>query len=804
MVENPGSENRPRQVQLLAQGDFLRRLAARLVRDQDVAADLVQETWLVALRRQPRRPDSLQAWLGRIVRHLAWKRHRSEERRRRIEQRSARSEAAAPAAQVVEMLALQRRVEAALESLRKPHRLVIELRYLHGLPREAIAERLGISTAAVKTRLKRGLARLRQSLDDGHGGDQEQRAGRVAWLAGRRPVPPRRWSCAAWMPCAAGVMASLAFFTWYAASEAATSLPRPSNEIRELDRPSAAVQDAVADAGVRSPVAVGGSAAPDEPAAVTGSLLVHVRWGGDGRSAAGVAVRAVAWGGRDPLLHSRRETSDAAGVVRFAGLAPGRVTLTADRGGRAVSEALANAEQEVELRVPAGVDIEGVVVAPGGTPVGGSLIWLSEPRDAHEGAFVRVADADGRFELQSVSPSCWVGARAAGFAPTSLLAVRAGGVRSTVVLELGPGGGDVEGVVLGPAGEPVVGAVVLLGATGPAMPWREGNALRTAAPGFAVTTDARGAFRAVGFTAGPTRVLARAPTLGRFEGEALVQPGGTTYLQICLPAGASLRGTVRDRAGTPVPHAIVGVGSDHVFDAFTSSRESFLASAMRARIDGTFELQGLAAGEIEAWAMADGERVQQALCTTPGRTTTWDPVVGVASCHGRVLDHLARPLVGWLVDPTSAPSKCPARLPPTDAEGRFTLAVPPASIASLVVREPSTGRICVRMSGWPAHAGEVQIVVPERDRPSAHVIGQVHDAAGALVRGARVRAVRDGEQAIDAQAVDADGRFRIGPLPPDVYRLAIDAPGHHCVEIATPSLAPGEEHSVGPLVLTRR
>ena len=63
MVEHLGSQDGHGAAHLLAEGDFLRRLACRLVHDRDVAADLVQEAWLVALQRRPRQDGSVRPWL---------------------------------------------------------------------------------------------------------------------------------------------------------------------------------------------------------------------------------------------------------------------------------------------------------------------------------------------------------------------------------------------------------------------------------------------------------------------------------------------------------------------------------------------------------------------------------------------------------------------------------------------------------------------------------------------------------------------------------------------------------------------
>jgi len=58
------------------------------------------------------------------------------------------------------------RLAAALEALPEDQRIVIELRYLHGLSVAAIEQATGRSNASVAGLLRRGLARLRSSLED--------------------------------------------------------------------------------------------------------------------------------------------------------------------------------------------------------------------------------------------------------------------------------------------------------------------------------------------------------------------------------------------------------------------------------------------------------------------------------------------------------------------------------------------------------------------------------------------------------------------------------------------------------------
>ncbi len=176
--------------------DAVRRLARRILRDDARADDVVQETWLMALRRPPRERARLGAWLGRVARNFALRARRDDRRRRRHEEATAdRTSGPSPAAPSAafsaapspgEILAREetRRflIEAVL-ALPEPYRTTILLRYFEELPPRDIARRQEVPVETVRTRLKRALPLLRAALDARLGGPQE-RTHALAPLAG--------------------------------------------------------------------------------------------------------------------------------------------------------------------------------------------------------------------------------------------------------------------------------------------------------------------------------------------------------------------------------------------------------------------------------------------------------------------------------------------------------------------------------------------------------------------------------------------------------------------------------------------
>ncbi|MHC4136354.1 MAG: RNA polymerase sigma factor [Planctomycetota bacterium] len=167
--------------ELLQHGAFLRGLATSLLRGEQDVDDVVQQAYLAALEHRPRRP---RAWLGKVVRNLALRSHRSRARVARRERAAARPEAVASPADDIERLEIQRKMVDAVLGLAEPYRSVIVRRYLDELSAQEIARRSGVPYETVRTRLGRALRKLRRRLD-------AQDAGWAPALAPLLLRPPR-------------------------------------------------------------------------------------------------------------------------------------------------------------------------------------------------------------------------------------------------------------------------------------------------------------------------------------------------------------------------------------------------------------------------------------------------------------------------------------------------------------------------------------------------------------------------------------------------------------------------------------
>jgi RNA polymerase sigma-70 factor (ECF subfamily) len=149
-----------------AEGAWLRRLAAALVRDGADAEDAVQETWLSVLARPPRAPGPIGGWLRVVLRNVVRKRARGEARRQAREHAAATVHTETPSAEELSLrLEAQRVVASQVAALDEPYRSTVILCYYEGLPPGEVARRLNIPAGTVRWRLSHALARLRAELD---------------------------------------------------------------------------------------------------------------------------------------------------------------------------------------------------------------------------------------------------------------------------------------------------------------------------------------------------------------------------------------------------------------------------------------------------------------------------------------------------------------------------------------------------------------------------------------------------------------------------------------------------------------
>jgi RNA polymerase sigma-70 factor (ECF subfamily) len=148
---------------------FLFRLARSVMRDDDEARDVVQESYLRAYRKleQFRGPDGFKSWLAQIVLNEA----RTRLRKPLLlldDDEDALSDAHGLKSDEPEFDAMSREaqsiIESAIDGLPDDFRVVFMLRGVEQLSIAESAELLGIKEATVKTRFHRARSLLQQAL----------------------------------------------------------------------------------------------------------------------------------------------------------------------------------------------------------------------------------------------------------------------------------------------------------------------------------------------------------------------------------------------------------------------------------------------------------------------------------------------------------------------------------------------------------------------------------------------------------------------------------------------------------------
>jgi RNA polymerase sigma factor (sigma-70 family) len=736
--------------ELLLHADFVRGLARALVGGE--GDDLAQSAWVRALQAPaPRNP---RAFWAQILRRLAANRSRSAQRREAHERARSLPEAGPTPQDVAEREEARQRVVSAVLALDEPFRQVILLRFYEDLPPRAIARRLCVPAATVRTRLSRALDKLRTRLDADERGRRAWAAPLVAWL-GAAAVPlgvilMKKVLAAAAVLAVAGLL----YLLW-------PTNPAPQESAAAgRSAPTGVTPVAAAGAAAKPEEAVGEPAqreAQATPGATgRGDLVVRLLYGDDRSPAADVEVTAFRkneFGNAfSPSAGSKARRTDAKGIARFPSMRAGRTGLVVDLGHWFMdAHVVAGKETEVEFVMPVGVTITGIVVSSLGVPVAGAEVAL-------ESRVVATTDGQGRFTVRGAAEERAIGARAVGHGPSKAQRLNAHDGRAEVRLELGPTGGIVDGVVLDPDGKPLADLRVTIGQ------WEGGvSRIGDAPPRPAgVRTDAEGRFHAIGIAPGAQLVQALASGFVPWSGICQVTADAPAAVTIAFVRGNTLRGTLHDAEGRPFGDVLVSALAgkldwDEVIDA-----------------DGTFAIEGLPVGELLVKVDAEGRgeahaRVQMG----PGGTVTTCElklecaVVG----KGHVRDESGQPLPNVSVRWNLPPPKH-VGYTSTDQEGAFSILNAPDGKLTIFIEGESI--VMASFENVDPRAGEIDLRAHRRAPKTVYIAGTVLDPDGRPAA-ARAWASGGGSNGIVEKAVDAAGYFEIGPVPPGEWVLVVES-----------------------------
>jgi RNA polymerase sigma-70 factor (ECF subfamily) len=517
---------------ILAHGPFLRRLSQSLVSDQTAAEDLVQETLRIAIERPPRSTDRVRAWLSRVMRRQAINQRRAEAARESREEIHPTPTSPPPPvrhASEAETVALLQTVIRGLEPI---YRDVLVLRFYDDLPPRKIARKLRLPVETVNTRLKRGLAQLRERLSERYG-DRRTWALALMTVAARRSAPRIGLTVAAVGAVAAVALVAVAVFdgradTGRAVATARERAERPPPAL-EVSGPVGNSRAAVAEPELAGPAAT--AADPADPVAPT-SLDVTVRVRDvDGAPVAGADVWTRS-GGTESAVVAR---TDVHGEARLEQV-PVDAWVAASMDGRRASLLVKLDHPSFGLgsQRDVAIDLKERIVHPLrivvrdelGRPVPEALVRVEpKPRplavdgDRYAGHRARRFPANvhtGDIELRDLSAYMYlVTAEVPGRAPARVQRfVRPGAPSKTAELTLGPGR-TVAGIVRDDAGARLAGARVRVD---PGFPFETVTAMTGADGSYRLENLPEAELALAAFARAGDRGWRAAETLGRDVG----------------------------------------------------------------------------------------------------------------------------------------------------------------------------------------------------------------------------------------------------------------------------------------------
>jgi RNA polymerase sigma-70 factor (ECF subfamily) len=176
--------------ELMTHAGWLRRLAVSLVRDADVADDVVQATLVAAWAQPPASDRDVRPWLAEVARNQAHDHRRGEGRRRAREEVAgaaadlAGGSAVASPEQLIGDLEIHRAVAEVVTALAPIYRDAIVLHFFEGVSAADIARRLDVPAGTIRWRLKEGLDQVKVALDRRHAGDRQR------WQRALLPLVP--------------------------------------------------------------------------------------------------------------------------------------------------------------------------------------------------------------------------------------------------------------------------------------------------------------------------------------------------------------------------------------------------------------------------------------------------------------------------------------------------------------------------------------------------------------------------------------------------------------------------------------
>lgn len=743
---------------LLADTRWLQPLLERLVGDRHAAEDLRQEALLAAWARHPEGAVP-RSWLSRVARNLAasfWRRTALQDG---VEGAAASDRDAAAPPELIAEAELQGRAVEAVLALREPYRTTVLLRYMKGRSVVEVATEMGVPEETVRTRQRRALVVLRRKL-----GGCDRRlgwlpAGWFGWAKTTAVIAMSKKGVAAMVS-----MLALLAFGWMVAPWTANVPPAlPAARVEADASIAAASGQESADSGESSRAATARSAVA---AAETGELEVLLTWEGAREPAVDIPLRLSPRNGEPGAML----VSDGAGRLRFLDLAPGDYWLKGMRPN--LNERIdVRAGQLVrrEYTLDEGLTGNVTVVDAFGEPVPGALV-VGAQGGTHPAWTYPLGRTDerGRYAFRGMHSLHLLGAvsETMGTSPFLLLATEVEASRTTraVTLTVPGRAGSVFGRVFEAGGAPVENAVVVvyhgygrLAASDDRSWWRPSP--------MATHTDATGRFALTALHPEDADLVVLAQGWAPFSRRIRLRSGPVGEQTVVLDSGGTVEGAITDELGQPIPGARLNVETACDFSHYGPTVGE----------DGSFRMERVPAGRcrIEVVSIHHAPWEEELAIAVGGRHRVRAVLAGGAQQRCRLVDAAGAPLAKWMFDAR------PRFWGRTDDDGFFTLQLQEGRRETLSVRDGKRPFDAIVHTFGPleARSGVITLTVPAERMPSAWLTGRLLGSDGAplsdisLQIEQRRRGARRGFVSFDGAETDADGAFRLGPLPPGEYGL---------------------------------
>jgi|GEM_PF-1799444 len=794
--------------ELLAHSGWVRSLAIRLLRDTHAADDVVQDTWVAALRHPPEAGRPLRPWLATVVRNLVRRRHRTDSRRSRREQEAPERSPAESGDELLAAVEEQQRLAQDVVALPEPYRGVLLRRFWRGEEPAAIARALGVPAATVRSQLHRGLGMLRERVKERFGGDGRAMGLALFTIGGeeaRRLLPPVTaaaegiWIMNEATKIGLAIAASAGALVggwklwgvWSNESvEPPLELARESSAGHELavepeGAGAAPAEVAPATAAERRSLAAPRTAAPvevEEAFAFRARLVSESRVPLKGGSLSVTLADRESRSESDDTGHvlvelddwSRERFEGDGWTARLEARAPGRVTRFFPVVGRPVEDGSSLDLGEVVL--DPGGQVSGRVVDGAGRPRVDVLVRAADlplpgnPEHSRragpevgDGLPEARSDASGRFWIDGVQPGdvrLWATGEDGSHAYSEGVSVTAGHETSGVDLILDELAADqrIAGRVVNEELEGIAGIYVM---------YQLGGSF---ASNQVVQTGAGGDFEIVALEAGRHTLTiddgSGAHSMRVVEG---VMPG-TTDLEIVLSPARFLDLRVVDTDGRPIEDFEADAQLVRGFyQVWTRTLDSERADARRISVPNepytlSVDAPGYVRAEIGPLDPATGQELQEVVLERAevfhGRVThAGEPLEGArVSLHFAVWNDAQIVHEGFVqrIQPR------PTGTATTDAEGRFELERPDWGQAVLLAEHE--GLAGAEAGPFPADASLGGGVDIELSAGGA-IAGRVHPLPGQAPRGLLVSATR-GDGRVLTTRTDEEGGYRFDGLTP--------------------------------------